>query len=89
MMILHMIGATIPQAAAMVARLSPALKTNTLADRYRRSGYGKIALRERPLVLQRWHLTEIEKLLADYPDTGIELKQGKTAIRAMYSKHHP
>lgn len=83
MMVLHMLGATIPQAAAMVERLRPGLTTSTLADRYRRSGLGKRALLGRG---HPWRRVEIERMLAEYPDHSIEIAQGKAAIRAMYSK---
>lgn len=87
MMVLHMIGATISQAAAMVARLTPDFKATTLADRYGRSGLGVAALQGRPQALRRWLPSEIEQVLCEYPDHRIEIEQGKEAIRAMYAKH--
>lgn len=86
MAVFHSLGATIPQAAAMAARLSPGHAPPTLGDRFRRSGMGQRARDDRSLVLRRWSLAEIESLLARIPDRGIEVKQGKAAIRAMYAK---
>ena len=80
MMVLHMFGATIPGAAAMVERVSQELyKANTLADRFRRSGLGKQARQERDDALQRYHWSEIETMLAEYPDQHIEVADAKPA----------
>jgi len=86
MFVLNLIGATIPQAAALVARLGGFTQA-TLADRYRRRGMGKAALRDRAEVLRRWLPSEIEQTLAEYPDHGIEIEQAKGAVRAMYARH--
>jgi hypothetical protein len=88
MMVLHMIGATIPQAAAMVERVSSELhQASTLADRFRRSGLGKQARADRAAARAHYHRNEIELMLADYPDHGIDIAAGKKAIRAMYANH--
>ena len=87
MMVLHMFGATIPGAAAMVERVSQELyKANTLADRFRRSGLGKQARHERADAQQRYHWSAIKQILAEYPDHGIEVAEAKASIRAMYDK---
>ncbi|WP_310383904.1 hypothetical protein [Roseateles sp.] len=88
MMILHMIGATIPQAAAMAARTSSEMySASTLEGRFRRSGLGIAARQDRSTALAHWHWTEIETMLAEYPDHGIEIAEGKESIRSMYAKH--
>lgn len=89
MAVLQMLGATIPQAAAMVATLSPDWKRTTLADRYRRRGRSRDALAIRREVLSRWRRGEVEQVLAEYPDRAGEVAEGKAAIRAMYAKHRP
>lgn len=85
MLVLHTFGATIPQAAALVARLGDFTQP-TLADRYRRRGLGKMALAGRAEALRRLHPSEIEQTLAEYPDHGVEIEQAKDAIRAMYAR---
>lgn len=90
MSILHTLGATIPQAAAMVAEVfAGQLKADTLADRYARSGSGKTALRDRKLALINWHWTEVENMLAEYPDRGQLIAEGKAAIRDRYEIDQP
>jgi hypothetical protein len=87
MMILHTLGATIPQAAAMVeARRGPGLAHATLTDRYRRRGVGRLALEDRPNIAREWSAGDVADLLDEYPDGALELAQAKKAIRAMYAK---
>ncbi len=86
--VLHMLGATIDEAASMVERVSPEmLKASTISDRFRRSGLGKEARAERAAAIARYHWTEIEAILAEYPDHGIPVAEAKKSIRAMYAKH--
>lgn len=87
MMVLHAIGATIEQAAAMVERVSLAgVNQETLMRRFK----GKLAAmakRDRPMALQRFHWSEIEAMLAEYPEHGRpEIEQAKAGIRAAYGK---
>jgi hypothetical protein len=67
MALLHTLGATIGQAAALVALRGnePAL---ALAEHYRRSRRGRQAMKDRPAVLRQWHYTEVEKILSAYPE---------------------
>ena len=88
MLLLHMLGATIPQAAAMVARISSEFAVATLASRYGRSGLGKIAQRDRRITRERLRLRDAIKILDEYPDGGpnsLVILQGKAAIRALYA----
>lgn len=87
MYVLHVAGATIEQAATIVARLAPDFTVNTLIDRYTRSGMGRRALSERPTMQRYWHATEIETILAEYPDKPLAVKQAKDAIRKVYARH--
>ena len=89
MMILHVLGATIPQAAALVATLAPTPTRATLADRYRRRGLGKMVLANRKQVLAHYRRSDIEKILAEYPDHRGEPAEAKACIRTMYAKHRP
>jgi len=84
MMVLHILGATIDQAASLVARLDPQFTLNTLADRYRRSRLGAKALAQRGEARHRWHITEVRSMLAEYPNTPTEAAQAKAAILAMW-----
>lgn len=87
MYVLHVAGATIEQAATLVARLSPDFTVSTLIDRYKRSGMGRRAISERPTMQRHWHSTEIETILAEYPDKPLAAKQAKDAIRKVYARH--
>jgi hypothetical protein len=88
MMVLHMIVATIPQAAAMVARVSSKQhKASTLEDRFRRSGLGIEARADRARAKARYHRNDVEKILGEYPDNGVDVRAGKAAVRAMYANH--
>jgi hypothetical protein len=85
MYVLQVAGATVEQAATLVARLAPDDTVNTLIDRYKRSGLGRRARRDRGAV--RWHWTEIEQILAEYPDHPLPAAQAKAAIRKVYARH--
>lgn len=87
MMELQSVGATIPQAAQLVARLSATFAPATLEYKYRRSGYSETAKKLRTMV--RLELVHVEKTLAEYPDRPAELVKIKTAIRGMYAKLPP
>lgn len=80
---LHILGATIPQAAALVAAKTPDYAVDTLIDRYRRGGYTADVKKVLALNLMSIDPTET---LAEYPDQPLEVRQAKDAIRAMYVK---
>jgi hypothetical protein len=84
MLHLQSLGATIPEAALLVGRLSPDLKATTLEDRYRRSGYSQTA-KEIKRALAHNH-QDLDSALSQYPDTPLEARQAKERIRAMYAK---
>ena len=84
MLVLHTLGATIDQAAALVAK---GRSIEPLAEHYRRSDRGKMALRDRRLVLQAWTRAEVEAYLGQYADTPVDAALGKRRIRNMYAKH--
>lgn len=87
MMVLHGMGATIEQAAAMVASLAPDFKASTLADRYKRSGMGKQALQIRRAGY--WRLHDVLVTLAGYPDKPLAVAQAKAATLKVYAKPRP
>ena len=83
---LHLMGATIDQAALLVSRLSPEFARETLRDRYARGGYGKEAL-----ALRRQYPSPaplVEAALSEYPDNPIEVREAKRAILKMSAKLH-
>lgn len=88
---LQVLGAAIPNAAALVASVSPGHSASTLEARYRRGGISKDALalrREKfnfPRELGVWWFAP-ERVLARFPDAPLELAQAKDAIRAAYAK---
>lgn len=88
MFVLHGLGATIDQAATLVARLSPEFTHGTLCDRYKRSGMGRKALAERKVLQEHYHWKEVEAMLAEYPDKPMDVKQAKEAIRKVYARQH-
>jgi hypothetical protein len=67
MALLHTLGATIEQAAALVA-LRVNESASALAEHYRRSGRGHQAQKDRPGVLKQWHHSEVEQILSVYPE---------------------
>jgi len=80
MLRLQMIGgATIPEAATLVAFGWAGLSSATLEHRYRRSGYGKQAREGARLV--RWSASDLEKVLSQYPDRPPELAKIKARLR--------
>lgn len=86
MLHLQTLGAKIPEAAALVSRLSPDHAASTLIDRYKRSGYGEGAKEIRKLIRVP---TDPEPTLAMYPDSPLEAAQAKAAIRKVYAKRRP
>lgn len=86
MLHLQTLGAKIPEAAALVSRLSPDHAASTLIDRYKRSGYGEMAKEIRKLIRLP---TDPEPTLAMYPDSPLEAAQAKAAIRKVYAKRRP
>lgn len=82
MLYLHAVGATIDQAAVLVSQLPPKFAESTLRDRYARSGYGATALQLRKeLITTR---KDIERILSEYPDATLAVKQAKAALRKLY-----
>lgn len=93
MQVLHMMGATIPQAAAMVRAHDNFLDRSTLEDRYARSGRGKDALQERnnPNLLrwEAWIAAWVDPLPDDGGDAADKLnpiRLGKANIKGLYAK---
>jgi hypothetical protein len=98
MLVLQRVGASIPEAATLVASLSPDFKQSTLIDRYRRSGYTEEAAdadrRVRDWLARQGNrlsglsfaTSDPENTLAGYPDRPLAVKQAKAAIRAKYAK---
>jgi hypothetical protein len=84
MMVLRSMGATIEDAATMVASLSPDFKASTLADRYKRSGMGKKALTMRRT--DYWQRHGVSATLAEYPDKPLAVAEAKAAILKVYAK---
>ncbi len=84
MFFLRGLGASVPQAAALVATLSKEFSASTLAYECRRSGHlaGVADLR----ALARRDTVDLESTLAEYRDYPLEAAQAKAAIRAMYAK---
>jgi hypothetical protein len=80
---LHLLGATIPQAATLVASVNPGDSVNTLEDRYRRGGYTANVKQLRALHPEPMDPTEA---LAGFPDYPLEVAQAKASILAMYAK---
>lgn len=80
---LHILGATIPQAATLVASVNPGVSVETLIDRYRRGGYS--ADRARLLALGMPQIDPADAL-SRYPDEPLAVAQAKAAILAMYAK---
>jgi hypothetical protein len=81
MYVLHADGATIEQAATLVASLSPDHTTGTLIDRYTRSGMGRKARAEGTRHGGWANLDE-------YPDRPLAVAQAKAAIRKkLYARH--
>ncbi|MFN0304496.1 MAG: hypothetical protein ACKVQU_29530 [Burkholderiales bacterium] len=88
MLILHTLGATIEQAAAMVARISPEIARDTLVSKFRRSGLGEKARSSRKIARHRLRRRDLESILDEYPDGGslnVDIVQGKAAIRSVYA----
>ena len=87
MRILHTLGATIDEAAKLVARFSPDFTAQHLRKSYATSGLGKGALQDRlPCIRGGWHIMDVRRLLADYPDNPPEVVRIKNAIVGRYSK---
>jgi hypothetical protein len=86
MLHLQLLGATIPDAALLVSRLSPDHTRNTLESLYRRGGYTSIA---NAIKEARHSAEDPESTLAEYPDRPPEVMQAKAAIRSMYAKRRP
>lgn len=82
---LHMLGATIEQAAALVESLN-GYKYSTLFDRYSRSGMGVEALAGRAEAWSQWDADQLRAMLAEYPDRPAELQRIKASIMGMYWK---
>lgn len=84
MFALQLVGASVPQAALLVSRLSPDFKPSVLEDRYRRGGYGARLKDTRAMVGR----TELDPagMLAEYPDAPRDVARAKAAILAMYAK---
>lgn len=83
---LHMLGATIDQAAALVAALGD-YKHSTLAGRYGRSGMGREAQSDRARAWDSWDAEKLHAMLAQYPDSSADradLNDIKAAILSMY-----
>lgn len=83
MFALQLVGATVPQAALLVSRLSAEFTQTTLEDRYRRGGYSDRMKATRalgPLGI------DPAAVLADYPNTPREVAKAKASIRSMYAK---
>lgn len=84
--LLAALGATIPQAAHMVAANRGVMKT-TLERKYRDSN--RQAARKRLAdELRTLHYTEVEQLLARYPDKDVDVESGlaKARIRKRYAR---
>lgn len=86
MYVLHVCGATIDDAATLVARLTPDFTINTLIDRYKRSGSGRSTRRDRAALRSRWSRADLELILAEYPDQPLPVAQAKAAIRKVYAR---
>lgn len=87
MMVLCVVGATPKQAAAMVERISVAgIKFEALIKRFNKSGLKQAAERDQAQAAHRYHWTEVEELLKEYPDHGPEIEEAKATIRAKYHK---
>jgi hypothetical protein len=94
MQVLHAMGATIPQAAAMVVKFAP-YEASTLESRYRRSRMSAQALMARkapdlmPNVLRYWAalIRRWVDPLPDGTDKNDLVRMGKAAIKRMYAKH--
>ena len=84
MLMLQACGATVAQAATLVARLSADFSPSTLEDRYKRGGYGSTARQARGAGLPK--NLDLERYLKVYPDNPIEAAQAKDAIRKVYAK---
>lgn len=80
---LQVLGATIPQAAALVGWSSGEYSVSTLIDRYRRGGYTD---QLRQILAFGLPPVDPEAVLAEYPDKPLEVVQAKAAIRALYAK---
>jgi hypothetical protein len=89
MFILHSLGATIAEAATIVASTGGAksLREGTIADRFTRSGLGPEARESRRAMCAYFRLEDLEKTLAAYPDGDPAVDQAKAAIRKVYAKH--
>jgi hypothetical protein len=83
MAVLHTLGATIQQAAVLVARMSPEFAASTLLDRYKRSGHGRRALADRRGLA--WSIAQVRLILSEYPDAPAEAAQAKAAILQVYA----
>lgn len=84
MLHLNLVGATIPQAAVLVAAVTPRYAVDTLIDRYRRGGYTAEVRQAQSASITT--ALDPEEALAEYPDQPLDVRQAKDAIRAMYAK---
>lgn len=88
MFVLHSLGATIEQAACLVATLG-AYKYSTLFARYSRSGMGAKAQEGRDEMWSLWDADHLRAMLAEYPDPPDdfgEVLHAKAAVMGLYWK---
>lgn len=86
--ILHSLGATVPDAATIVASVSgpKGLKESTISDRFSHSGLGSEARASRRAMCAHFRPADLEKTLAQYPDGDPAVEQAKASIRKAYAK---